>query len=58
MTEARVESVDAVLGFWRARLISFSAFRYHKSAVGSNAFEFGRVPNAARVTAEKASTRA
>ena len=55
MTDASVESLEATLGSLKDELIAFNAFKYHKSAFGSKAFEFGRVPNAARETAENAS---
>ena len=57
ITETSIESLDASLGSLKAELISFKAFRYHRSAFGSRAFEFGRVPKAARETAENASKR-
>jgi hypothetical protein len=57
MTDARVESLEATWGSLKAVLISFRAFKYHRSAFGSKALEFGRVPKAAIAAAEKASKR-
>lgn len=58
MTEASVASDEASFGSFNAALISFSAFKYHRSAVDVKPFEFGLVPKAANVTAENAYMRA
>jgi hypothetical protein len=55
ITDASVESLEATLGSLKDELIAFNAFKYHISAIGSRTFEFGRVPKAARETAENES---